>query len=131
MGGRGEQALLSMLVTSGAVLLGHPLPLLLEVAHDVLPDLHEVDGLGEAVVGQAGCSSGFLFPLPTVGSTCLLPLASCFLCIPCTLFLPSLPPPPGVWTPDNPGISHLRLFQTVLLRICPDRRDCEDDEEAK
>ena len=57
VGGRGEQALLARLVASGLVLLDHPLPLLLEVAHDVLPDLHEVHGLAEAEVGQAGLGS--------------------------------------------------------------------------
>ena len=59
VGDGSEEALLTGLVASGLVLLDHPLPLLLEVAHDVLPDLHEVDGLLEAVVIQAAGCSGF------------------------------------------------------------------------
>merc|ERR550532_2791823 len=110
MGGRCEESLLAVLVASGLVLLHHPLPLLLEVAHDVLPDLHVVHGLLKAFVVQYCFLSGCLFPLGTVVS--VLPLSSVLPSLPS---LPSslvLPLPPGVWTPGDPNLRQL-LRQAV------------------
>ena len=52
VGDGSEEALLTGLVASGLVLLDHPLPLLLEVAHHVLPDLHVEHSRLEASLGH-------------------------------------------------------------------------------